>query len=407
MKLTQAISRANYRFFLLHAVFLALAKNFMDVDTIIPAMMIDSGGKSIHVGLLTAILVGGTKFAQLFFASMINNKTSKKGYLLLGINLRIFSLAGLAVLFFYSSMLTGGMIIGMIFLLITIFSVSGAFANISFTDILGKSVLQQSRKSFFSIRQVISSIGMFLSAFLAGKVLVSNDYPDNYAYLFLIAALALGIASVGFWNIQEIRSEQTFRIIGIKRYFQVIRQEIKSNKKFSNYLMLINTQGIVMALMPFLILFAKDHYEATSQAVRTFLIFKVTGGVIIGSLLFYYARKVKYQNLLYMTSLLALLIPLYIYLVPVSDVFFLAFLGGGIVYTLHKVSIDGVLLEVSSNENRALYTGLSGAGSILPSVFPLLGGWIIDQFGYATFFSLFAGIIMISLYFVYKLNCQK
>jgi MFS family permease len=171
--------------------------------------------------------------------------------------------------------------------------------------------------------------------------------------------------------------------------------------------MLINTQGIVLALMPFLILFAKENYEAGSQAVRTFLIFKVTGGVIIGSLLYYYARKVKYQKLLYLTSILALLIPAYVYLVPVSNLFFLAFLGGGVVFTLHKVSIDGVLLEVSSNENRALYTGLSGAGSIIPSVFPLLGGWIIDQLGYEAFFILFLGIIALSLFFVYKLDCKK
>jgi MFS family permease len=406
LKLTSSISRSNYKFFLWHAVFLALAKNFMDVDTIIPAMMIDAGGKSIHVGLLTAILVGGSKFAQLFFASFINNKPFKKGFLLLGINLRIVSLAGLAVLFWYSSNIAGNFIIVMIFLLITIFSISGAFANISYTDILGKSVFQKSRKSFFSLRQVISSVGVFISAFLAGKVLVANSYPVNYAYLFGIAALALGSASLGFWKAKEIPAK-TFKISGLKRYFKVIREEIKNNKKFANYLMLINTQGIVLALMPFLILFAKENYEAGSQAVRTFLIFKVTGGVIIGSLLYYYARKVKYQKLLYLTSILALLIPAYVYLVPVSNLFFLAFLGGGVVFTLHKVSIDGVLLEVSSNENRALYTGLSGAGSIIPSVFPLLGGWIIDQLGYEAFFILFLGIIALSLFFVYKLDCKK
>lgn len=408
LKLTSSISRSNYRFFLWHAVFLALAKNFMDVDTIIPAMMIDSGGKSIHVGLLTAILIGGSKFAQLFFASFINNKRFKKGFLLLGINLRIMALAGLAVLFFYSSTMTGSFIIGMIFFLITIFSISGAFANISYTDILGKSVFQESRKSFFSLRQVISSVGVFISAFLAGKVLVANSYPVNYAYLFGIAAFALGSASIGFWNVKEISlPARSIKITGLSEYFKVIREEIKSNKKFANYLMLINTQGIVLALMPFLILFAKENYEAGSQAIRTFLIFKVTGGVIIGSLLYYYARKVKYQKLLYLTSLLALLIPVYVYLVPAADLFFLAFLGSGIVFTLHKVSIDGVLLEVSNNENRALYTGLSGAGSIIPSVFPLLGGWIIHQLGYPAFFSLFLGIIILSLYFIYKLDCKK
>jgi len=378
----------------------------MDVDTIIPAMMIDSGGTSLHVGFLTAIMVGGTKFAQLFFASFINNKKYKKGYLLLGINLRIFSLAGLAVLFFNSETLSSGIIIGTIFILMSIFSLSGAFANISYTDILGKSVWHEARKSFFSIKQVVSSIGVFISAFLAGKVLVANDYPDNYAFLFLIAAFALGIASIGFWNVKEMGASR-FIISGIKNYFRVIREEIRTNKKFANYLMLVNTQGIVLALMPFLILFAKENFSAGNEAVRTFLIFKVTGGVIIGSFLFYYARRLRYQNLLYLTSFLAFLVPVYVLIIPSFNIYFLSFLGTGFAYTLHKVAIEGVLLEVSNSKNRALYTGLSGAGSILPAVFPLLGGWLIDQFGFPLFFGLFMGIMLSSVYFIYKLNCKK
>ena len=378
----------------------------MDVDTIIPSMMIDSGGTSLHVGFLTAIMVGGTKFAQLFFASFINNKSYKRGYMLLGINLRIFSLAGLAFLFFNSDALSASLIIGLIFILMSIFSVSGAFANISYTDILGKSVLQESRKSFFSIKQVVSSIGLFLSAFLAGKVLVANDYPVNYAFLFVIAALALGIASIGFWNVREVGAS-TFKITGIKEYFRVIREEIKTNKKFANYLMLVNTQGVVLALMPFLILYAKENFSAGNEAVRTFLIFKVTAGVIVGTLLYYFSRKVRYQNLLYLTSFLAFLVPVYAFLVPTLNIYFFAFLGTGFAFALHKVSIDGVLLEVSNSKNRALYTGLTGAGSILPSVFPLLGGWLIDQFGYPLFFGLFMLIILSSVYFIYKLNCQK
>lgn len=406
MELTKNISRSNYRYFIWHAVFLALAKNFMDVDTIIPAMVIDSGGNSLHIGFLTGILVGGSKFAQLFFASWISNKIQKKPFLLLGINLRVFSLAGLSGMFFASSFIDNLYIIWLIFLLVTIFSVSGAFANISFTDILGKSIFWENRKSFFSIRQIISSIGVFFSAFFAGRVLVSSDYPENYSYLFAIAAIALGIASFGFWKIKEMRASR-LKIEGVRRYLQVIKQEIKSNKKFANYLMLINTQGIVLALMPFLILYAKQNFGADSESVKNFLMFKVIGGVIMGSLLFYYARKVRYQKLLYFTSFISLLIPLYIVLLPVSNLFSFVFLGGGIVYTLHKVSIDGVLLEVSTSENRALYTGLSGAGSVLPAVFPLAGGWIIKQFGFQIFFSIFILLILTSVYFIYKLNCKK
>jgi len=403
--LTQGVSRSNYVAFLWHATFLALAKNFMDVDTIIPAMMIDSGGTSMHVGLMTGILLGGSKFAQLFFASFIHNAPYKKGYLLLGINSRVFSLMALAILFWFSGAIEGDHVIGIIFILISIFSVSGAFANISYTDILGKSVLPDSRKSYFSIRQVISSIGMFISAFLAASVLSGPDYPLNYSALFGIAALALGIATMGFWNLREVAASQT-RISSPGKFAAVIRQEMKQNKRFRYYLMLVNTQGVVLSLMPFLLLYAKQQYGSGNDVVGHFLLYKVTGGVIIGSLLFWFSRRVRYQNMLYLTSLLALIIPVYVMLEPGASLFALSFLAAGIAFTLHNISINGVLLEVSNNENRALYTGLSGAGNILPAVFPLLGGWIVQQYGFSLFFYLFMAITAASLYFIYRLQCR-
>ena len=67
----------------------------------------------------------------------------------------------------------------------------------------------------------------------------------------------------------------------------------------------------------------------------------------------------------------------------------------------------GYLLEVTTNENRALYTGLSGAGGILPVIFPFLGGWIITEFGFTPFFILFILVIFLSFYFILKMDCQK
>ena len=100
MALTKKISNHNFRSFLWHATFLAFAKNFMDVDTIIPAMIVEAGGGAMHIGFLTAIMMGGSSFTQLFFAPYLSNKKYKKSYLLFAINTRVFALLGLGVLLF-------------------------------------------------------------------------------------------------------------------------------------------------------------------------------------------------------------------------------------------------------------------------------------------------------------------
>ena len=136
MTLPASISRRNFFSLLWHAGFLAFAQNFIDVDTIIPAMMVDAGGTAVHIGILTAIMLGGSSFTQLFFAPFVSNFSFKKRFLLMGITSRIFALLFLGILLFYSVQIRGDSEILMIFLLITIFSLGGAFSNVSYTDIL-------------------------------------------------------------------------------------------------------------------------------------------------------------------------------------------------------------------------------------------------------------------------------
>ena len=406
ISLSKSVSKHNFYSFLMHAVFLALAQNFMDVDTIIPSMLIESGGSSMHIGVLTAIMLGGSSFTQLFFSPYLQNKTFKKKYLLFGMNSRIASLVGLSLLFFFSVSFSGDARILFIFILITIFSFSGAFANISYTDILGKSVLPDSRKSFFSVKQVLSGSGVLISAFFARRVLMSHQFPENYTFMFLIAAVFLGLASIGFWRIKETVASG-YKIKGLKAFLHAVRVEIQSNSRLRYYLGFVNTLGISVAILPFLILYAKENLQVGSSEIGTFLIFKVMGVVVTGMLLFLLSRKIRYRYLLYTTVLLTLFIPLFVMSLNGASGFFWIFIVGGIVYALYTISISGILLEVSDNQNRALYTGIAGAGSILPTLFPILAGWIIKAYGFNIFFIMFMVVVTSSLFFIYKLHCTK
>jgi MFS family permease len=71
------------------------------------------------------------------------------------------------------------------------------------------------------------------------------------------------------------------------------------------------------------------------------------------------------------------------------------------------MTMNGLLLEISGNENRALYTGFAGAGNILPALFPLLGGTLIQFFGFHAFFAFFMIIIAFAAFFIYKIDCKK
>ena len=404
--LTKKISTHNFRAFLWHATFLAFAKNFMDVDTVIPAMIVESGGGALHIGIMTAIMLGGSSFTQLFFAPYNSHKTYKKKYLLLGINTRVFALFGLGVLLYLLKGDHVGYVLWMTFFFITLFSLAGAFANIGYTDILGKSVNENKRKTFFSSLQIISGVIVLGSAFLVKRILVWKAFPENYAFMFFAGASILLIASGGFWAIKEVVPSK-LRIKGIKAFFTVLRNELKENKKLPYFLGFINTQGIAISFLPFVILYAKEMFQTESNATGTFLIFKVMGIVLVSILVLLGAKKLKYNVLLYSNVILSLMLATLALLINDAGSLKYIFVLGGIVYSLYTMSMSGLLLEVSGTENRALYTGFAGAGNILPAIFPLIGGTIIKTLGFQSFFVLFMVIMASAVFFIYRIDCKK
>lgn len=406
MTLEERESKRNFKAFIWHASFLALASNFMDVDTIIPAMLIKLGGNAIHMGILTTIMIGGASFMQLFFSAMLSNQAYKKKYLISAINLRVISLLGLSSLFYFHSNLSQAFVFTATFVLITIFSFSGSFANVSYIDILGKTISTKKRKHFFSLKQLISSIGLLSSAFLAGILLKNYAYPINYSYLYLSAGLLLLIASIGFYFLSE-RTPSNLKRISLKKFFVQMPKEVKSNSNLKNYLLIINLLGIGVSLLPFVILLAKDSIGLSFKSIGLFLIFR-TVGMLIGSLsLFFLANRFQYKKVLIFNVFIGAAIPIISLLIVDQPVLFPGiFLLAGVFISTYKISMNGMLIEISNTENRTLYAGMSGAGNILPAIFPLMAGFLIQIIGYNFVFILISISMMISLMFIRKLNCK-
>jgi len=224
--------------------------------------------------------------------------------------------------------------------------------------------------------------------------------------MFFAGATLLLIATAGFWSIKEVVPSR-IKITGLKSFFKVLRAELTQNKKLGYFLGYINTQGIALSFLPFIILYAKKTFDTQNADTGTFLIYKVTGIVFVSVLVLLGATKVKYNLLLYSNVFLSLLLVFMAFIIKDAASIKYIFIIGGIVYSLFSMSMNGLLLEISGNENRALYTGFAGAGNILPAIFPLAGGALINWLGYQTFFIIFMLIIAMAAFFIFKINCKK
>lgn len=401
------ILKRNFKAFIWHAVFLSLAQKFMDVNTVIPTMLIQSGGTPVHLGILTAIMVGGNSFMGIFFASFLTHRERKRKYLITGIYLRVGALLSMGLILAYAGMLSGGAIVAFILILMTIFSFSGAFAGIAYTDILGRAIDAKSRKNFFIVKQTLASIGILASAFLARQALQLLSYPQNYSILFLIAGGLLLVATIGFWVIREDPVEVKGKL-SLGERFKLLKDAFVKDKNLRNYLYLTNMVSLGFAIIPFLIAFAKTNFGLTSNDTGNFLVLQVTGMVVSTLVFRFFSRSQGYKGILAVFIIAGALLPSLALLFRFSKgLYFTLFFLSGVVLAARQISLPGILLEISTDENRVIYTGLSGLGSIGVLIYPVFAGIIIQYFGYTVIFIITSILVLGSFYFSGKVKCNR
>lgn len=396
----------NYFAFLWHALFLALAKNFTEVNTIFTSMILKAGGNNIHLGILTGILVGGVGFMQLFFIVFLYSKIYKKNYLIIGITLRFLSLFFLSYFFLRVENYQKNFVLFFIFFLSLIFSFSGAFAGISYTDILGKSLKGDLRKSFFTTRQIVNSIGILLTGFIVRELVKKYSYPLNYSILYFIAGFLLFLASLGFWAIKETPNKIDLDTLKKGSFFKTYIQIIKNDNNIKYYILLLNTMSFGILIIPFYVSYFKHLTGLTGKDIGNFLILQVLGMLVSSFIWKYILKKYNYKFLtriyVFMGILvifLAILLSKYVKIFPV--VFFL----GGFNLTAYRIISPGILLEISNDSTRSLYTAISGAGNLSLILIPLLNGLLIQALGYVFVYILSAIALIFSLFIIKKLNC--
>jgi len=381
-------SQHNYYAFLWHAAFFALTAAFTEINTVLPSLVVKVGGGTFLIGLLTAIMVGSPIIGQLLFASYLHLRPRKRGFLLLGVGLRVTALAVVSVILSFSDVISSQALIISVFVLMFVFALSGTFAGVSYTDILGKSLAVEQRGRFFVNRQILTSIAFLMTAPASRWILGHFSYPYNYVWMFALASGLLFVASFGFWALDEPEIQPSREVHSFFKVLQAIPQHLRQNPSLRRYIILINLTGFGLTLMPFYIAFASHRYGLSGAQVGNYLMVQI-GGMILSS--FFWGQFVKrygfstvVRGCIVCGTLLPLLVlalsgvPLPIFL----GVFFLM----GMAISARKIAFDGLLIEITTNTNRALHKGIVGAMSLTTALFPLVAGGLILWIGYPPVF---------------------
>ena len=399
-----------------HSFFLAVTTSFTEVNTVMPALILEAGGGERAVGALTAIMIGLPLVAQLVFAGFLHERPRKKPYLLLGINVRVLALAVAAVSI--AAIGTDRSIIPVVFFTMAVFALSGAFAGVSYAEMMGKVVDQAHRGRFFVNRQVASGAGLFISAAATRLFLGATAFPQGYILLFAMAAGFLLVATGGFWVLREpvgpivteAKSGEGVRPSGILSALRQVPGILRADANMRALIAAVNLGALGFTAIPLITALAHRSYELQPATVGWFVLLQVAGMLAANVL---WSRLIKRGGFRVVLRaellLLASLFPLSLLaanLVPLG-VYAVLYVVAGAAISAHKLGVDAILVQISPDNRRSLYAGIFGAANLGTALMPLATGFLTRGLGFVPVFAAAALFSLVAIVPASRIWCGE
>jgi len=351
-------------------------------------------------------MLGVPYLFSLVFGHFLSTYRFRRRFLLMGIYLRSLSFLGMAGFTFVFGRDRPWLVVGSLFVWVLLFSLSGSLAGIAYNDIMGKLVAKGERGRLYAVKQFASSVSAFGGGWIVAGVfsLGAVAFPANYSIILSVGFVGLVIASLAFWFIREPASPVAENahpplLLLLRQIPSMLRQ----HPEFSRFIAIENLTSFSLMVMPFYMIFAKEHLLASSAYTGRYLLFQVAGTIISnllwGSITSRFGAKRVVQVCLVIGGVIPLVAVGLSY--TNANLFALVFFLIGFVVSGRKVGFEPYLLDIIPPEERRIYLGIHGTLIILVVILPLLGGLLIQFVGYFFVFSMVAAV-MFAAFFLLK-----
>ena len=190
--------RWNFSVNLIDITFITLAFSLISRETITPLLISNLTDSKIAIGLVPAIYSIAYYLPQLFAANHAERLKLKLPFVMLigGLLERVpYLFAGLAILLLAEGAPIAALLC--LYLVIGLGALGNGVATPAWFSMIGKVLPVTRRGIFFGLSEGLGTLMGIIGAFFVGLVLDSVGYPLNFATLFLIAAVFMGISWVG------------------------------------------------------------------------------------------------------------------------------------------------------------------------------------------------------------------
>jgi MFS family permease len=371
------------------ASFFGIGWGLASYGTILPLFVSGMTDSAILIGLIPAIHGVGWQLPQLLTANRVSRlRQYKPMVMLMTIHERI-PFLGLALVAWLLPVLGPGLALLLTFALLIWQGIGSGFTANPWQSMIAKIIPPETRGTFFGVQAAFANILISGSAILAGYLLGWFETPNNFAILFLLAALAYGLSMAVLGLTREPVDEEKELPAENPSPFAGMGEILKRDRNFAWFLGLRILFQFASMGFSFFIVYGLKQFNmdgvTAGYLTAALTLSQTVANVVMGWL----ADRWGHRTILIFGMLMVSLSCLLAWLAPDINWFYPVFILSGLANVAFWTIGMAMTVEFGTEAERPIYIGMANT-LVAPATIlaPLLGGWIADTAGYQVTFAI-------------------
>jgi MFS family permease len=413
---TRRLYHRNFAFGVSNGSFSLLADTLIHPTIVLALFVSQISDSNLLVGLVPAIAAGVWFLPQLLAAAVTHGRARQLPYVFASTLVRTLAIGALGVMGFLVSAEEPSDLLLWFFVLYAIYNLASGFANVPTLELSARLIPANRRGLYFSQRSFWGGILGFMAGFLVQGILDrTDDFPLNFALLFFASFCALAFSTYTTAMLQEQPQapiEHRATVLG----HLMEAPQLFGNWAYRRFLGFRVALSLSAIADPFYVVYVQQQLGAPPSIVGFYIVGMTVAR--FGSNLIW-GKLVEVQGnrfVLQLAAFMRLLIPIIALILPTlfdwepfatrvpggDDVIFYLF---GLIFVLYGAALSGqalanmtYVLDVAEPEHRPAYVGLTNTILGFVAFVPVLGGIMVDSYGFEfvfiiTFLIAFAAVV--------------
>lgn len=391
--------RHNFILLLLDGTFFTWGSAFADSSTVLPVYVSTLTASSVLVGLVATIRNGGWFLPQLFVANFAARYRRKMPFSVLGMAVHRLSYLLMAVCVLGLSLRRPGLALVLFFILLSTLALGDGIGGVPYIDIVGKVISDTRRGRLFGWMQALAGIFAFASGF-AIKAILSRPtipYPGNYALILFIGFVLTMGSFFSFILVREPPGETHVEHSNFREYVRLMPSYWRESPDFVRMVLTRLASNSIFLTFPFYAVFAKARLGLPDSTVGLFVSAQMVGSVL-GSLIFgHLGDRLGNRFVVRSVTGLVLFVPLAALAASPAAaaghatlalvLMLLPFTLIGAYFSAAWIGYTNYLIEIVPAKKLPGYAGFMNTVMVLTSLLAMVGGAIVQFFGYEAAFA--------------------